>query len=396
MKLSKRERVLIGVLIIVLLIYAGSKLFAPSNLFDLESSKTEHNQKKDIYNNMSNNILLKNKFEEDLHTLSNEINDLNVISDLSQEKVIVFLNNYFADYNIDANNITFTDEVVVPMNQQIASEVRVKSSLENIMDDINGISKQVIENTSDTNISDQQSSLSTRTISVNVVFQSTYSHMLKFIDAIQNNYVDIAITNINTVTSESDNLQGTMTLNFYEVPKPYGYVEENDEWIWRDLVKSGKSNPFAWEGSASVVANSGSNYDFYISVKPESSDLPTIIVGKAEDENRTTYLYEDSNKIEDVNLEFKNVDNKYYYKYNTKNGSFPNDGNWQEFSPIIDGSVYFKVYSSARNSKTDSTGVNISVNNTSGLKIRFEVEDDDTISPRVYFKDPKSIVVTRK
>lgn len=409
MKLSKRERVLILVLIIVSLIYAGSKLMSSKNIFDLETLKSESSQKNDIYNTMSNNILLKSKYEEKLLTLNNEIYNLNVISDITQEKAIVFLNNYFSKFNIDANNISFTDEVVIPIYPQVAQgEEKIKSSLEILMDSINGNKTTnqetglVEESSNDNEVEngdnqeEQTPLLTVRSISANVVFESTYDNMLKFIDAIQNNIVDISITNINTVISDSGSLQGTMTLNFYEVPKPEGFIENNDEWIWKELMKSGKNNPFSSDGVATVFNSSSNKYDFYISVKPESSDLPTIIVGRAQDDNRTTYLYEDSNKIEDVNLQFKAENNKYYYKYNTLNNLYPSDGSWQEFSPVSNGNVYIKVYSSSRNSKTDSAGVNISINNTSGLKIRFEVEDDDSSSPRVYFRDPKSVVVTRK
>jgi len=36
------------------------------------------------------------------------------------------------------------------------------------------------------------------------------------------------------------------------------------------------------------------------------------------------------------------------------------------------------------------------VNNNSGLKVRFEIEGDDKANTRVFFKDAKSVIVTRK
>ncbi len=58
------------------------------------------------------------------------------------------------------------------------------------------------------------------------------------------------------------------------------------------------------------------------------------------------------------------------------------------------GNIYVKIYSSKRNSKADSVGVNIGVSNTSGLKPRFEIEGDDSTT-RVFFRDPKSVTVIR-
>lgn len=406
MKLSKREKVLICILLIALVVYAAYKFVPTSELFNLEAIRTEYNQMTDKYNNMSQNILLKSNYEENVQTLVEEINNMNVISNLQQEQLIVFLNNYFSANNIDANNISFTDAAIVTMDATAASsEAKAQSSLDILMNNINGTTsqaQQLAENTNasqhngieSTDNSAQQSSVTVRSISINAVFESTYSNMIKFIDAMQNNTVDISIININTVSSEGGLLQGTMTLNFYEIPKPEGFEENKDEWIWKDLAKSGKSNPFSGDEST-VFASTGNSYDFYISVKPESSDLPTLIVGKSEDNNRTTYVYADNNKIEDVEFQFKTENNTYYYRYSAKNSTYPLNG-WQEFEPVKNGDIYIKVYSSLRNTKADSAGVNISVLNTSGLKIRFEVEGDDTTSPRVYFKEPKSVIVTRR
>jgi type IV pilus assembly protein PilO len=410
MKLSKREKVLIFVLIITLIVYAAYKFIQTTDIFNLEALRTEYSQRMLEYNSMSQNILLKSKYEENVQTLSEEINNLPVISDLQQEQLIVFLNSYFAKNNIDASNVSFTDASVVSMSHiPEPREPKIIGSLETLMNDIDSISantQPAVESSSEnaessaassesTDNAQQQLEMSIKSISVNISFESTYNDMIKFIDAIQNNSVDISITNINIVAPGGNVLQGTMILNFYEVPKPAGFEENNDEWIWKDLVKSGKANPFS-AGSAAVFAASVGSYDFYMSVLPDSSDLPAIILGKTGDESRTTNLYADSNAVENVSFEFKEDGGKYYYKYTAGSGKYPADGTWSEFIPVSSGNLYIKVYSSERNSKADSAGVNIGVTNTSDLKIRFEIEGDDKSNSRIYFKDPRSVVVTRK
>lgn len=412
MKLSKREKVLIFILIIAVIGYAAYRFLPGSNLLNLDAMKEEYNQKSTVYDTMSQNVLLKSKYEEKVQSLSDEINNLNVISDIQQENIIVFLNNYFANNNIDANNISFTDATVVPMSDIAApGEAKAVSTLETIMGDIDGTVSGAEESTADIGTeagtdseqtqttkeeAAQKPSLTVRSMSVNVAFESTYDSMIKFVDAIQNNAVDISITNINTVSPVGDILQGTMTLNFYGVPKLESFIEDNQEWLWKDLVPYGKNNPFLIDGNATTFANAGSSFDFYMSVKPESSDLPTVIVGKAEDKIRSTYVYADSNKMEEVEFQFKKDNDKIYYKYKTKNSTYPSDGTWVEFAPVASDSIFIKIYSSSRNSKTDSAGVNLAVTNTTGLKVRIEVEDDDTTNPRVYFKDARSVIVTRK
>lgn len=404
MKLSSREKVLILILIIAVAGYFGFKYAPLDKMFNLEPLKEEHSQKKLAYDTMSQNIVLKGTFEEKSAALTDEINNLNVVSDLQQEKIIVFLNNYFAKNNIDASNLNFTDASVIPMSHVPGpGEPKELSTIEEMMNDINETS-QPGENTENSEGSNegaegssdaQQPSTSARRISANITFESTYEDMLNFIDSIQNNPVDISVTNINTLSPGGDILQGNMTMNFYQIKKLDGFTETNEDWIWNDIAEFGKNNPFSLEGGG-LLGASGGNYDFYMSVVPESSDLPTVMLGKAGDTERATYVYADSNTTENVSLVFNEDNGKYYYRYGTKNGSYPTGSGWAEFTPISTDNVYIKIYSAARNSTTDSAGVNITVTNTSGLKIRFDIEDDDSANPRIYFKEPKELVITRR
>ncbi|HQK54432.1 MAG TPA: hypothetical protein PLA73_09380 [Sedimentibacter sp.] len=400
MKLSRREKFLIIVLIIAVIGYIGFKYVPFGEIFSLEELKAEHAQKKQAYDAMSQNITQKNVFEEKARSLTEEISNLNVISILQQEKVIVFLNNYFAKSNIDVSGISFTDASVVEMSHiPEQEELKEISSLEKIMNDIketpqSEVSTEGNESTQGSGDT-KQPSMSARRISANITFESSYNDMLNFIDAIQNNPVDISITNISTLTPGGNLLQGNMALNFYEIPKLDDFTETNTDWIWNDLVPFGKNNPFSMEGG-SLLGSSGGNYDFYMSVVPESSDLPTVMLGKAGHAQRTTYVYADSNTTENISFVFNKEGDKYYYRYGTRNSSYPSGGGWEEFTPVSSGNVYIKIYSSSRNSTTDSSGVNISVTNTSGLNIRFDIEGDDSSNPRIYFKEPRELIITRR
>lgn len=406
MKLSNREKVLIGILIIVVVAYFGFKYIPSSSLFNLDTLKEEYIVKSNDYNNMSQNIVSRTKYEENVQTLTEEINNLNVVSDLQQEKLIVFLNNYFANNNIDANNISFTDAVLVPVSTALTvSEPETLSSFETIINDINGVSQPVETSTEGSKAetegkstgSTEKPSSSVRSISANVTFTSSYENMIKLIDDIQNNPVDISITNISTVSTENNILQGTINLNFYEVPKPEGFMEDNGEWVWKDLAQYGKDNPFSANGAWTALSGStGTNFDFFINLEPESSDLPTVLIGKTEDSSRSTYLSENNNSVESVEFSFKSENNKYYYNYSTKNNSYPKNGGWQEFNPTSTENITVKINSRDRSSKTDSVGAIIGVNNSTGLKVSFEIENDNSSKPRVTFKDAKSVIVTRR
>lgn len=417
MKLSKREKTLISILILVVIAFFVYKFVPYDKIFKLAQLEGGYDQIKSTYDNMSLNILMKSDGEKDMQELTNEINDTNMLADIKQENIIVFLNSYLTNSKIDTSAISFSEVTPVAYNTTVNDvSSSAKSSLELMMDQINGNQNSLANASNDSNGNknaeasseagetqengdEAQVNLSTvNQISVNITFESSYKDMLSFIDAIQNNPINISITNINTVSKEGDIIQGIITLNFYELPKLDGYVEKNNDWIWKDLIKSGKINPFQSDGGtyiASSESNKEDKFDFYVSLKPETSDLPTVIVGKAEDKNRTTYVYADSNVLENIEFQFKKENSKFYYKYSTKNEKFPSDGTWLDFTPA-GSDIKIMIYSSQRNSKTDSAGANIAITNTSGLKIRFGIEDDDKINPRVYFKDPKSVIVTRK
>ena len=250
MRLSNREKVLITILVI--LVGYLTYTYAPINeFFNLSLLEEEHIQKKNDYDTMLENILSKSIFEEKVSKLTAEINELNVVSDLQQEYVIIFLNNYLKDNNIEANDISFTESSVVTMSPfQEARNQKQLSSFEILMNDIKENSDESETNISEDALAEEASSenqagtLSVEQISVNINFESNYDSMLNFIDAIQNNPVDISIINISVQSLGEDLLQGNMVLNFYQVPKLDGYVETNRDWIWNDLLQSGKTNPF--------------------------------------------------------------------------------------------------------------------------------------------------------
>ncbi len=397
MKLSKREQVLILILIITIMVYAAFK-FGPSlNFLSLDALREEYTSKSAAYNEMTQNIVLKSKHEENLNTIAGEINDLKVISDLRQEQLIVFLNSYMTANNIDASDISFTDMAPVSITQAVAAETVEPSSLDVLMNEINGSAvKEATDRTAEqSQPAEGGNSPTASQISATITFEGTYSSMLKFIDAIQNNPVDISITNINTIVSQGDTLQGTMTLNFYEIPKPVDFKETNTDWLWTDLAQSGKANPFSTDATQMVFA-SGNNYDFYMSLQPEVSDLPTVLIGRTNDVERKTYISQDVNYVENVNFVFKTENSKYYYRYSVAGATYPASGEWSEFTPNSAGNINVVIYSKPKTLKEDSAGANIFIHNTTDLKIRFDVIDDDKASPRAYFKDARTISVTRK
>ncbi|MGK0469354.1 MAG: type IV pilus assembly protein PilO, partial [Clostridium sp.] len=182
------------------------------------------------------------------------------------------------------------------------------------------------------------------------------------------------------------NITGNITLDFYFIPK-INEVEEYMPWLYNG--RYGKDNPFKSIGG--VGNNSNSNlsvvapkkYDFNMMVKPTSSDLPTVILGKSEDSNRSTYVYGDNDGIEEVKIEFVEKSGKYFFKYKTLNNIYPKSNNiGQEFSPKGD-SINLIIYSTKRNSEEDTSGMDLKISNGTSKKVFVKILSDDKSRPRV-------------
>jgi hypothetical protein len=120
------------------------------------------------------------------------------------------------------------------------------------------------------------------------------------------------------------------------------------------------------------------------------------LIGETNDVDRKTYISRDVNSVESVNFAFKTENDKYYYRYSIDSVSYPKNDEWKEFIPNSEGNINIVAYSKPRILKEDSAGANISVYNSTELRVRFDVIDDDKTSPRAYFRDARTISVTRK
>lgn len=164
-------------------------------LFSNNSINEEHTQISSTYENMTKNIKMKNVYEKEIQNINKEINNLNVLSVLEQEKIIIILNNFMSAHNIELNNISFTEPIFI------------------LLENINSSSE---EKTVDDNSIDNESQFAI--ITANIEFKSNYEDMLEFIDAVQKNTDDTAICSINVITIDEVFVQCTMTLNFYALP----------------------------------------------------------------------------------------------------------------------------------------------------------------------------------
>lgn len=227
-------------------------------------------------------------------------------------------------------------------------------------------------------------------------FEGTYENLDKFMDEIDKNEKKIVINSIKMSQDTLNTLKGTIDLEIYSVPKITDELKNYLKWDFDN--KYGKNVPFS-SGAATGITNSDKDTsDFIASVRSTTSDLPSIMIGKTDDDLRTTYVYADSNSEESVEMTLTQEGTKYYYKYKTSNGAFPvnYNGLGAEFIPVSK-NIVINILSGPRVTADDESNIKLKIVNKTDKLVEVNVTGDDAKNPRVKIDgDGNNISVNQK
>lgn len=229
-------------------------------------------------------------------------------------------------------------------------------------------------------------------IKFQVNFEGSYDGIYKFISAIGENDRKIVVNSIKLSSDTSKGIKGIANLEIYSIPKIDDDLSQYLQWNLNNSY--GKDVPFSAgtaDGSSSSAINNvkeTSNVaitsDFLASVKSITSDLPKIMIGKAKDDLRTTYVYGDSNSEEKAEMIFTQDGDKYYYKYKTSKGTFPAnyDGPGEEFIPMAK-DIVLGIMSESRVNANDNSAIRLNIINKTDKTVDVNISGDDSANPRV-------------
>lgn len=386
MKISKREKILLYILGALLIAVGYYKFIFSSGLEKINNLKKEKDSISIKYNiAKGQSAAIKDK-ENSLKILNAKIQSKtqNLFPDIIQEKIIADLDNLLSQSKLDGVTIKFTEPQVKAVNaDKKQGNGAAKNDEQKLLDQYNQGQKSTVKDVL-TDDKKKASNLVAENMTVSIDFKGSYSNLISFIDKVQNFNKKIVINNLNITSDSSSGISGSISLDFYAVPK---LEEDKDYSKWDYNNKYGKDNPFASNSSGATdgtsAASTQPNYDFLMSVKPISSDLPTVILGKAKDESTETYVYGDNAGIENVQIHFTEANGKYYYSYSTSRGKYPNQaGNsGVEFKPS--NAISIEIYGTARNSASDVSGANVKIYNDTNLPVNTFITGDDKDRPRV-------------
>lgn len=165
----------------ILLFTAKDNVSAAYSVFSLTDD--EHTKIIADYENMCENIKNKKMYEERLKDISDEANNINIISNIRQEQILTALNEYLSSCSIEASSIDF-------LEYSYLNNMDAKISKENEKDRI-------------------------VSAAVTISFTASYNNMLKFVDEIQGGRTTVAISSVRVVMNDNDEVFGTIKLVFY-------------------------------------------------------------------------------------------------------------------------------------------------------------------------------------
>ncbi|MGV8983344.1 hypothetical protein [Clostridium sp.] len=408
MKVTKREQMLLGALLIVLLGYCFYNfVYIKQNekISELKTSRDTYSQK---WEQVKAKIASKDKQNEEYKILNSKIiskTDM-LFPSIEQEKIIMVLDKMIKASNLQADILDFSEvsseNTTSKAVATIPKDKITTNQLDTLVSDFNVTSKKDVvsektndskaeANTTDTTKTDKATTETAKSkavgpykMQVTLNFKGKYDELIKFIDQVENYEKKIIVSNVNLAAGEGSEVSGNIILEFYGVPK----LIDNDDFKWDYKAPKGKENPFVGGSSgatsiAKVAEKNITSFDFEMTAKPSSSDLPTVILGKSKDTNRTTYIYGDNDGIEEVKVNLVENAGKYFFKYSTSSSAYPAGNSiGQEFSPLGD-KINLIIYSTKRNSKEDLSGVNLKISNGTNKKVFVKILGDDTKRPRV-------------
>ncbi|RKD34588.1 hypothetical protein [Thermohalobacter berrensis] len=396
MKLTKREKKMLIILLIVAIsaLYYNFLLSPQLNKINaLEKSLEEYKQKVSL---LDNKIMENKNINREYKVLNARISSMYIrfLPEIIQEKIIVILDNMLVSSDLESENISFSEPEIKSLEEK--DEKEEEYQIENLVKEFLGYKNN---NKNEENSIENGNIPRVKVMNVEIDFRGTYEELINFIRLVENYEKEILINRLNVVNQDSDNLIGFMELQFYSIPKIHN---QDKEFItWNIVNDYGKNNPFMNNNSLSnklfnEYKEDKIEYDFLMSVKPTSSDLPTIILGKNDDPSKKTYVYGDNPNIETIDIYFTQKNDKYYFKYKTKYYSYPMDFNKsEEFTPK-NNNISLKIYSTHRNSSEDVSGAIINLYNNTDKNVFVKIVNDDIKRPRVFINKKSGIIEVSK
>ncbi len=410
MKINQREKYLLALTGCVLIAIVYYQFVYVSQIEKIAQQEVELQDMQIRYEEVMQNIATLEERQEKIKGLSARINDItyDYYPELIQEKLILELNEFIQESDLNAT-LTFSQLSASAVESLNAPGAKIpQSSLKPYVDRyeelINGEDATLEEDVDPSEeLEDLLLSLVTaQVLNVGVTFTGAYENVKAFIDEIQTYRYNVVMTDLALSPQTKSDVAGSMTLEFYGIPK---LDDQDQEYLaWTLDGDYGKEYPFS-TGAATGAYSDDINEllelvvrvnDFLMVARSNTSDLPNVTVGQANDETLESYVYSDKEK-EEVEIRLLEEDGKYYFYYSTSEETYPESvAKAQAFIPKQE-TINLQILSEKRVNDADNTSVTVTIFNETDLTVDVQVKNDDVKNPRVSVKtEGNAVNVTQK
>lgn len=222
-----------------------------------------------------------------------------------------------------------------------------------------------------------------QTTAYGISYRGTYDDLKKYLDYIANYKYRVNLSTLNIAYNQEaekpiEECTGTVTLNAYSISgpdrvpdKPTVDVKEGKDVIFEDITGGNRaSTSFDEDEGASIVAN----HNIVINLVNANSDTSSGIIVASNESDEATYVTSSNNSVENLSFSIEEREGKNYIKYALGSKSYETE--------VTSSNVTIYVKSSARVNSDDKNGVNVSIDNSTGLSVYIKVADDDSSNPR--------------
>lgn len=399
MKLTKREKIMLIVLGVIIIIGGYYKFILSPKCTELDNMKQSVIDKKAEVTRVKLEISENSPVYKEFKIINAKIKSMTkpLFPIINQEKIIVILDRMIKESNIEGNSINFSDIDVNEIDVKKQEEKDNDYLIKDLSEEYKGKKKVKKDEANNEEKQDEEENKNeVEKMTATISYRGKYKDLIRFLEQVETYEKKILINNISIskfkensvdeegIVADKNSITGSIALDFYAATKIHEQDEEYLKWDFDNGY--GKDDPFVpFSGYSEYNKNNEVvNNDFIMTVKPISSDLPTVIMGRAMDKLGKSYVYADNKDFEDVEFQIVQVDKKYYYKYKTQGESFPKDyeNNMMEFDPHGT-TVKLNIISNKRNSEEDTSGINLSLINKTNLKLSVNIDYEDDKNPRV-------------
>jgi type IV pilus assembly protein PilO len=435
MKLSSREKILMIALAMAGFMAAFYYLLLSPQLLVLGAAKVQAEEYRVKVEEMKAQMDPNHPIYADIKIKQAEVTErtARLYPAILQDKLITVLDEKFKSAGLNPDEITFvrTSKTVGAVQKKGTAQKKGNApaiDLTALRQSYIGIGKTETVNAEIPEIF-RMNELTANITSKNVVGE--YQKLISFIAALEKDKYKIILNSISMETKDTNTVESNFSVSFISVPKMF---EDGDKdylgWLfnyssnkYNPLLASGNLNP-GETAPAPVLTTPvpvtpstptptptttpkvtiptpappapSKSSDFAITLRPISSDVPTVLVGKVNDKGAGVYVYADNPNFENVEVQILESGGKLYYRYKTTSDNYP--ANYSEMAAFTSKStgVVIEVISTKRTGSDDTSGINLTVINKSNKKVSVSIKNDDVSKSRVKISSTSGSVTVKR